>query len=139
MPSASKSPATVRRIRCSFKSNENIGWQNAARRHRIPSMSPDGCKQQRLTLRRKLAPLPLLLLVLMAVQPAQAQVRSLGKGWHLDAAGALTSAPGEVISGRNSIRGDSSGARPYASLLFTDPNFVRFSPGERYTVTLQYR
>ena len=71
--------------------------------------------------------------------PAYAQVSSLGKGWLLDSAGSITSASGEVISGRNSIK--ASGTSQGASLFFlqTDPTFVRFLPNQSYTMTWSYR
>ena len=81
------------------------------------------------------------LLLVLAAWPAHAQVASLGKGWLLDSGGRITSAPGEVISGRNSIR--ASGTSPVGgqvtAFLGTDPTFVRFLPNQSYTMTFSYR
>ena len=80
-------------------------------------------------------------LFLLAALPAQAQVSALGKGWLLDSGGSVTSAPGEVISGRNSIR--ASGTSPVGGqvtpFLQTDPTFVRFSRNQSYTIAFSYR
>lgn len=66
---------------------------------------------------------------------------SLGKGWLLDSGGSITSAPGEVISGRSSVRG--SGNSPIGGLstyfLVTDPSLVRLPANQTYTITLVYR
>src|SRR5262245_53054339 len=88
---------------------------------------------------RPLTSVVALALILAAGSPTRAQVRSLGKGWLLDAAGTLTSAPDEVISGRNSIKGSSSGTSAFASFLYTDATYIRFQAGEPYTISLQYR
>jgi hypothetical protein len=74
-------------------------------------------------------------LVLVAVAPAQAQVATLGKGWLLHAAGSITSVPGEVISGHNSIKGSGSSQ----VFLITDPSVVPFAANHTYTITLSYR
>jgi FG-GAP-like repeat/Viral BACON domain len=82
-----------------------------------------------------------VLLLLLAAWPAHAQVASLGKGWRLDSGGSVTSAPAEVISGKNSIR--ASGISPVGGqvtpFLGTDPTFVRFLPNQSYTMTFSYR
>jgi hypothetical protein len=80
-------------------------------------------------------------LVLFAPLSARAQASVLGKGWLLDSAGSLTSAPAEAIAGNRSIKGSSSGpddgmAKPF---LNTDPTFIRFTPFEKYTITFSYR
>ena len=74
-------------------------------------------------------------LVLITVAPARAQVSVLGKGWLLDSAGSLTSAPGEIISGNSSIRG--SGSSQF--FLYTDPTIVPFAASHSYTMTFSYR
>ncbi len=74
-------------------------------------------------------------LILLAVSPAQAQVASLGKGWLLDSGGSITSAAGEVISGRNSIKASGTSHQ----FLESDPTFVRFAPNQSYTMTWSYR
>ena len=80
-------------------------------------------------------------LLLSAAASAHAQVASLGKGWLLDSGGSITSAPGEVISGRNSIR--ASGTSPVGGLvtffLETDSTFVRLPPNQSYTMAFSYR
>ena len=79
--------------------------------------------------------------LLLAASPAQAQVASLGKGWLLDVGGSITSSPGEVISGSNSIK--ASGTGPVGGIatffLGTDPTFVRFLPSQSYTMAFSYR
>src|SRR5262245_6127664 len=81
------------------------------------------------------------LLLLLAPLPAHAQVSALGKGWQLDSVGSLTSTPGEVISGRNSIKGSYAGpddgfGRAY---LYTNPTFIQFPPNQTLTITASYR
>jgi hypothetical protein len=78
-------------------------------------------------------------LLLSAGASAHAQVASLGQGWLLDSGGSITSVPGEVISGRNSIK--ASGTSRGTSLFFlqTDPTLVRFLPSQSYTMTWSYR
>src|SRR5690349_4577498 len=71
--------------------------------------------------------------------PARAQVASLGKGWVLDVGGSITSAPGEVVSGRSSIKGSYSGRDQYTTILQSDPTFIRFQPNATYTITARYR
>jgi uncharacterized protein (TIGR03437 family) len=75
------------------------------------------------------------------VWPACAQVATLGKGWLLDSAGSITSAPSEVISGKNSIKGSFSGPDTgiYQSFLWTNPTFIPFPPNATYTITFSYR
>src|SRR5262245_57870635 len=77
----------------------------------------------------------------MTAAPAHAQVASLGKGWLLGPTGSVTSAPGEIISGRNSIKGsgDGSSGSLFQSLLVTDPSVVQFTPNQSYTITFAYR
>ncbi len=77
--------------------------------------------------------------LLLSAAPARAQVASLGKGWLLDVAGSITSAPDEVISGRNSIKGAYSGTNINNAVLFTDPGFIQLAPNQTYTVTISYR
>ena len=50
-----------------------------------------------------------------ATYGVQAQVAATGKGWLLDAAGSITSAPAEVIAGLGSIKGESSDASAVTS------------------------
>lgn len=76
-------------------------------------------------------------LLLLAACPAYAQVASPGKGWILASRGSLTSTPGEVISGRNSIKG--SGTDSYNEILYTDPTYIQFAANQRYTMTMSYR
>ena len=80
-------------------------------------------------------------LLLFAATSAYSQVASLGKGWLLDRGGSITSAPGEVISGRNSVK--ASGTSPVGGqvtpFLGTDPTFVRFLPNQSYTMAFSYR
>ena len=80
-------------------------------------------------------------LLLLAAFPAHAQVSSLGKGWLLDSGGRITSSPGEVISGRNSIK--ASGTSPVGGqvtpYLGTDPTLVRLPANQSYTMTFGYR
>lgn len=86
--------------------------------------------------------LPLALLaalVLFAALTAHAQIASLGKGWLLNAPGSITSTPGQVISGNNSIMGSYSGLGTYSQFLQTDPNFIQFAANQQYTITLSYR
>ena len=82
-------------------------------------------------------------LVLLAAFPAHAQPRvaSLGKGWLLDVAGSITSTPGEVISGNNSIKGSNAGPDLQAAKVYlnTNPSFIHFSPNQMYTIALSYR
>src|SRR5688572_20015186 len=78
-------------------------------------------------------------LILCAI-PASAQVATVGKGWLLPAGGSITSAPGEVISGRNSIK--ATGTSPTGTFVFplqTDPTIVRFLANASYTMTWSYR
>src|SRR5262245_25658937 len=77
--------------------------------------------------------------LVLAASSARAQVASLGKGWGFDVAGSLTSAPGEVISGRTSIKGSYSGPLPFRQIIITDTTFVRFAAGRTYTIALNYR
>jgi hypothetical protein len=72
---------------------------------------------------------------------AHAEVATLGKGWLLDSAGSITSAAGEVISGRNSIKGSYTGADSGHVQFFlnTVPAFIPFTPNQTYTITLNYR
>src|SRR5579872_5411398 len=79
--------------------------------------------------------------LLLTVCPAYAQIAVLGKGWLLDSAGSITSAPSEVISGKNSIKGSFSGTDSgFAhSFLWTNPNFIQFVPNATYTITFSYR
>lgn len=77
--------------------------------------------------------------LLLASSAADAQVAATGKGWLLDAAGSVTSAPSEVISGRGSIKGSYFGSSPFTSFLHSDPLYVRFAPSQTYTVTASYR
>jgi hypothetical protein len=65
---------------------------------------------------------------------AQPRIASLGKGWLLGALGSVTSAPGEVISGNNSIKGSGSSQM----LLLTDPAVIKFAPSQSYTMTAKY-
>src|SRR3954470_20052162 len=57
---------------------------------------------------------------------AQPRIASLGKGWLLGAVGSIASAPGEVISGNNSIKGSGSSQM----LLLTDPAVIKFAPNQ---------
>jgi len=79
--------------------------------------------------------------LLLAVCPACAQIAVLGKGWLLDSAGSITSAPSEVISGKNSIKGSLSGPDTGISqgFLWTNPTFIQFAPNQTYTITCSYR
>lgn len=77
--------------------------------------------------------------LLLAASPARAQVSVLGKGFVLDEVGSLTSSPGEVISGRTSIKGSYSGPNEFTSILISDPTFIRLEPNQTYTITLSYR
>src|SRR4051812_4448598 len=82
-----------------------------------------------------------VLLLLLAVSTAHAQVASLGKGWLLDSGGSITSAPGDVISGRNSVEalGTSAVGGLATYFLATDPTFVRLAANQSYTMTFSYR
>jgi hypothetical protein len=77
------------------------------------------------------------LLFLLAASPARPQVATLGKGWLLDVAGTITSASGEVISGRNSIKGSYSGPNVSTQILISDNDFVHFTPNRTYTMTFK--
>jgi hypothetical protein len=78
--------------------------------------------------------------VLLRASPAHAQIASLGKGWILDGGGSITSAPGEVISGKNSITAIGVSVYPLASyFLQSDPTYIRFLPNQSYTMTWSYR
>src|SRR5262249_53045971 len=66
---------------------------------------------------------------------AQPRIASLGKGWLLGRVGSITSAPGEVISGSNSIKGSGSAD----TFLFTDPAIIKFAANQTYTMTVNYR
>lgn len=81
----------------------------------------------------------LALSCLLLAAAAQAQVETLGKGWLLEDAGTITSTPGEVISGKNSIRGAYFGTLSYSAILSSDPTFVRFPGNQKYTITFNYR
>jgi hypothetical protein len=76
-------------------------------------------------------------LIVFGASTAHAQM--LGKGWMLDAAGSLTSAPGEVVAGRTSVKGSHSGSNSYSEFLFTNPTFIRFAANQNYTITVSYR
>src|SRR4051812_736709 len=78
-------------------------------------------------------------LLLLAAVSAHAQVSVLGKGFLLDSAGSLTSAPAEVIAGKNSITGSYSGPNAFTSFLYTDPTFIHLTANQTYTITLSYR
>jgi hypothetical protein len=78
-------------------------------------------------------------LFLFAAGPASADVAVLGKGFRFNAAGSLTSAPAEVISGSHSIKGSYSGPDSFTPFLYTDPTFVQLSPNQTYTIALSYR
>src|SRR5207253_1094727 len=86
-------------------------------------------------------PLGVAGLLLFAGTSAHTQIASLGKGWLLDTAGSVTSAPGEVITGRNSVKASWTSGDPGIAQVFlaTDPNFVRFAPNQTYTMTFSYR
>lgn len=84
-------------------------------------------------------PLSVLSSLLIATCAAQAQVHTLGKGWVLDGVGSITSAPAEVVSGHNSIKGAYFGIASYTTLLGTDPTYIRFASGQAYTLTFRYR
>jgi hypothetical protein len=71
-------------------------------------------------------------IVTLVTEPAYGQVGFLGKGWQQPSTVSVTSAPGEVISGRYSIKAA-------LGVFNTDPAFIRFAPGQTYTVTLSYR
>lgn len=75
----------------------------------------------------------------LAMHAAPAQVAALGKGWLLDTAGAITSAPAEVITGKGSIKGAYFGTSSFTPFLSSDPLRVRFLPNQTYTVTASYR
>ncbi len=79
--------------------------------------------------------------LLLALNPAYAQIAVLGKGWLLDSAGSITSAPSEVISGKNSIKGSFTGSDSGISqpFLWTNPTFIQFAPNQTYTITFSYR
>ena len=77
--------------------------------------------------------------VLLTAATARAQVASLGKGWLLDVAGSITSAPAEVISGSNSVKGSYGGANTFTPFLLSDPTFIQFTPNHTYTITFSYR
>jgi hypothetical protein len=78
-------------------------------------------------------------LILCSTRPAYAQVASVGKGWLLPAGGSITSAPGEVISGKNSIKITGSTNGTFVFPLLTDPTIVRFVASRSYTMTWSYR
>jgi hypothetical protein len=86
-------------------------------------------------------PLVAAALVLFAPLSARAQVSALGKGWLLGSVGSLTSAPGEVISGSNSIKGSYSGPDDGfgRAFLYSDPTFIQFPPNQTFTITANYR
>src|SRR5947208_10557210 len=77
------------------------------------------------------------LFVLIASR-ANAQVASLGKGWLLGPLGSISTASGEVISGRSSIKGI-KGSTADAQFLISDPNAVPLAPNQSYTISFTYR
>jgi hypothetical protein len=80
-----------------------------------------------------------LLGLLLSAGASHAQVASLGKGWLLDGGASITSAPGDVISGENSITASGTGSAGQAHfILRTDPTFVHFAPSQSYTMTWSY-
>ena len=93
----------------------------------------------RVTLAGKWVSCVITALLPLAAAPAHAQVAALGKGWLLDGAGSITSAPAEVVSGRNSIKGSYSGSNRFTGILISDPTFIQFAPNQRYTITVSYR
>ena len=72
-------------------------------------------------------------ILLIRALPANAQPVSLGKGWLLGTAGAVTTAPEEVLAGHASIKGALAGGNgPF--FLHTDPSHVHFAPNQTYTI-----
>src|SRR5262249_641705 len=81
-----------------------------------------------------------VLSVLFLASTANAQCASLGKGWIVAGSGSITSAPGEVISGRNSIKAVGVSVYPLVSyFLQSDPTYVRLLRNQSYTITWSYR
>jgi hypothetical protein len=74
----------------------------------------------------------LISILLLAARPAHAQVGFLGKGWSQPSGVTITSTPGEVISGKYSIK-------VVQSVFKTDSAIIHFRPGQTYTITANYR
>src|SRR4051812_14177722 len=74
----------------------------------------------------------LVAILILAARPAHADVGSLGKGWRQPSGVTITAAPGEVISGKYSIK-------VIQSVFNTDPTIIHFAPGQTYTITANYR
>ena len=95
--------------------------------------------EPQMTVRKKSVLVAAQAFLLLVVCPAYAQIAALGKGWLLDSAGSITSASGEVISGKNSIKGSYQGSNPFTPFLSSDPTFVQFAPNQTYTIAVRYR
>lgn len=64
---------------------------------------------------------------------------SVGPGFTLDSAGAITSSSSEVLSGNHSIKGAYSGSGSHTPYLRTLPTKIPLSAGQTYEVSFRYR
>ena len=64
---------------------------------------------------------------------------ALAPGFVFGPAGAFTSNPSEVISGKESIKGSYSGSTNFTPYLQTSPSVIPLTPNHSYQVTFQYR
>ncbi len=64
---------------------------------------------------------------------------ALAPGFVFGPAGAFTSNPSEVISGKRSIKGSYSGTATFTPYLQTSPSVIPLTPNHSYQVTFQYK
>jgi hypothetical protein len=63
----------------------------------------------------------------------------LGRFFELGQHGQLTSRTADVIAGAGSVKGSYGGTQSYNAFLWTRPDRVPLTPGDRYAVTFSYR
>src|SRR4029450_8622666 len=91
-------------------------------------------------MRRFVVPIAVLFLASLAPVSGQGATPSivLASGLVVDRAGSITDVPGEVISGRRSIKGTQNGDASFSTYLRTVPESIPFAPGRAYIVTFRY-